>query len=117
MGNNIYLMIFFNLLNFIGFIVGKYFLKKNFSPNFMSTYSTLLGIFLIIYLITNLWLSLYLFNNNKYPQSLIALIFVCLPFIYGNLSNYRTADAYINIQIFTFVINSIYIGGIKLQIF
>jgi hypothetical protein len=110
-------MIFFNLLNFVGFSIGKYFLRKNFTMSFMSSYSMALGGFLILYLIGNLSLCIYFFSFGNKFFSLVSAIFFFLPFIYGSLSSYKTADIYINAQILTFLINSVFIGETILKIF
>lgn len=115
MENIIYFILVFNILNFAGFSAGKHFLDKKYHPHFISKYAMLIAGLLILYLIGNLYLSIYFFNLKKIFLGLIPLIFIFLPFVYGKLSNYKTSNYYINLQILTFFINSIFILGIILK--
>ena len=105
-------MLFFNILNFAGFSMGKYFLRKSYNPQFMSNYTIVLGCFLILYFLGNFYLFVYFLIKAKVLLSLISLIFFFLPIVYGVLSNYKTSNSYINIQILTFLINGLYIWTI-----
>jgi len=110
--NVFYFLLFFNILNFAGLLLGKLFLRINVNPLFLSKYSIALGCFLIFYLIGNLYLTIYFYNTEKIYLSLISSVFVCLPFVYGCLSNYKTSKAYINLQILTFLANGIFIWAL-----
>lgn len=111
----IYFVLMFNILNFAGFSAGKHFLTKNYNPHFISKYAMLIAGLLILYLSGNLYLSIYFFKIKKIFLSLTSLTFIFLPFVYGVLSNYKTSNYYINLQILTFFINSIFILEIILK--
>lgn len=112
MENIIYLIIFFNLLSFLSFLFGKHLLKIGYNPLLLSNYAFILGVFLLLNLIGNLYLCIYFFSVDKIFLSLISLLFFISPFIYGYLSNQKTSNLYINIQIWTFLINAAYVVGI-----
>lgn len=98
-----------NILNLIGLYIGTFFINKEVKANFVARYSMILGSFLIIYLMGNLSLFvIYLILNNTI-FCILSLIFVILPFIFGALSNYSTANIYINMQMFTILVNSIFL--------
>jgi len=110
------LMLVLNILNFAGFGIGKYFLNASQNLLFISRYAMLMAGLLLIYLLGNLYLSIYLLFIGKTILSLSLSVFIFLPFMYGYLSKYKTSGFYINLQILTFLLNGIFIGELALKV-
>jgi len=89
-----------NAITLLGIVSAAIVSQKNKSPQFVASYSTLVGVFLTLYLFGLIILSAQSFLSRNYTSALLTLFFISSPFIIGNLATYKKASLYISLQVF-----------------
>lgn len=111
-----YFFIFIVLLNIIsifGISAGKLYYKKETDVNLIANFTISIGVFFILYTLCLCWLSALLFYQSAYLQATIILILTLIPFVIGELSTYKKADFFINLQILALIANLFIISLVK----
>lgn|SRR5574344_548958 len=97
---------------FFAFLLGVFFLNKNF-PKIRATYSAFLGFMYVIYIISLLVAIVKCADIN----SLYFTAFLLLPFAIGRVASYRTYRAYYLIQLGLLFINVMIFLNIFVKIY
>lgn len=111
-----YFILFIILLNIIaifGISAGKLYYKKETDVNLIANFTISIGIFFILYTLCLILFSAYLFYECNYLFASVILALSTVPFVIGEISSYKKADFFINLQIIALLVNLFIIGLAK----